>query len=116
MYFSLVGKDVGFVLSETSVYCDVILLTKTATILPWTLLITDMNLKGPSIWVALKKQFRTSLVQFITMIEHGADTKPQLGIGASRANLAIAQLMQCNSHANVKQEFRHGSGVAPAVP
>ena len=44
----------------------------------------------------------SSLLQFICMIEHGADIKSQLQHGASKSDLAMAQLLQYNCFAKYK--------------
>ena len=51
-----------------------------------------------------------SLLQFASMIEHGADIKSQLQHGASKSDLAMSQLLQYNCFANYKvgtQIHRH---------
>ena len=43
------------------------------------------------------------LLQFVGMIEHGADIKSQLRLGASRSDLAMAQLLPYNCYAKNKE-------------
>ncbi len=45
-----------------------------------------------------------SLLQFVCMIEHGADIKSQLRYGASQSDMAMAQLLQYNCFARYKEE------------
>ena len=52
----------------------------------------------------------SSLLQFVCMIEHGADIKSQLELGASKSDLAMAHLIQYNCFANTKsQVHRHSN-------
>ena len=44
-----------------------------------------------------------TLLQFVGMIEHGADIKSQLRFGASKSDLAMAQLLQYNCYARYKE-------------
>ena len=44
-----------------------------------------------------------TLLQFVAMLEHGADIKSQLRFGASKTDLAIAQLLQYNYYARYKE-------------
>ncbi|KAK5852481.1 hypothetical protein PBY51_023946 [Eleginops maclovinus] len=44
-----------------------------------------------------------SLLQFVGMIEHGADIKSQLRFGASKSDLAIAQFLQYNCYTRHKE-------------
>ena len=41
----------------------------------------------------IEEAFPASLLQFVGMVEHGADIKSQLRFGASKRDLAIAQLL-----------------------
>lgn len=43
------------------------------------------------------------LLQFVAMLEHRADIKSQLRFGASKTDLAIAQLLQYNCYARYKE-------------
>ncbi len=50
------------------------------------------------------------LLQFVGMVEHGADIKSQLRFGAPKRDLAMAQLLQCNCYARLKEGapiYRH---------
>ena len=44
-----------------------------------------------------------TLLQFVGMIEHGADIKSQLRFGASKSDLTMAQLLQYNCYARYKE-------------
>jgi hypothetical protein len=49
-------------------------------------------------------------LQFVCMIEHGADVKSQLRFGASKADLEMAQLLQYNCYARNREgtaTYRH---------
>ena len=43
------------------------------------------------------------LLQFVCMMEHGADIKSQLMFGASKTDLAMAQLLQYNCYTKYKE-------------
>jgi hypothetical protein len=61
----------------------------------------EKTLNGDSIEEAVP----ASLLEFVCMLEHGADIKSQIRYGASKPNLALAQLLQYNCSA------RHNEGV-----
>ena len=44
----------------------------------------------------IKQAIPLTLLQFVGMLEHGADIKSQLRFGASKKDLPIAQLLQFN--------------------
>ena len=44
-----------------------------------------------------------SLLEFVGLVEHGADIKSQLRFGASKADLAMAQLIQYNCSDKFKE-------------
>ena len=45
----------------------------------------------------------STLLQFVCMIEHGADIKSQLRFGASKTDLAMAQLLQYNCYGRYRE-------------
>ena len=52
----------------------------------------------------------STLLLFVCMIEHGADVKSQLRFGASKTELAMAQLLQYNCYAKNRDgtaTYRH---------
>lgn len=51
----------------------------------------------------IEEAFPPSLLQFVGMVEHGADIKSQLRFGASKTDLAIAKLLQYNCYARYKE-------------
>ena len=51
----------------------------------------------------IEEAIPSSLVQFMGMIEHGADIKSQLRFGVSKTDLVIAQLLQYNCYAKYKE-------------
>ena len=51
----------------------------------------------------------STLLQFVCMIEHGADLKSQLRFGAPKTDLAMAQLLQYNCYGTKKCRYREGA-------
>lgn len=51
----------------------------------------------------IEEAIPSCLLQFVGMIEHGADIKSQLRFGASKTDLAISQLLQYNCYARYKE-------------
>ena len=45
----------------------------------------------------------SSLLQFVGMVEHGADIKSQLRFGASKTDTAITQLLQFTCYGRLKE-------------
>ena len=57
-----------------------------------------------------------SLLQFVCMIEHGADIKSQLQHGASKSDLAVSQPLQYNCFTKYKEGtdvHRHSKDIVP---
>ncbi|KAJ8387355.1 hypothetical protein AAFF_G00157320 [Aldrovandia affinis] len=95
-------KDVGFVLSEASdYYSEAIILGKAANILRRHMLDHKSTFDGTFHELCIKQAIPLTLLQFVAMLEHGADIKSQLRFGASKTDLAIAQLLQYNCYARV---------------
>ena len=90
-------KDVGFVLSEASdYYSEAIILGKAANILRRHMLDHKSTFDGTFHEGCIEQAIPLTLLQFVAMLEHGADIKSQLRFGASKTDLAIAQLLQYN--------------------
>ncbi|KAJ8379036.1 hypothetical protein AAFF_G00232050 [Aldrovandia affinis] len=95
-------KDVGFVLSEASdYYSEAIILGKAANILRRHMLDHKSTFDGTFHELCIEQAIPLTLLQFVAMLEHGADIKSQLRFGASKTDLAIAQLLQYNCYARV---------------
>ena len=81
-------------MSEVSTYSDAIIFAKAAKILRRHMLDYKYkymgNLHDTSVYDSLPPVF----LQFVGMIEHGADMKSQLRSGATTTDLAIAQLLR----------------------
>jgi len=99
------NSDIGTFLEEASKTCDAIHLAKSASILrkqmlshKWTF---EQMLDETS---NAKESVPPSLLEFISMIEHGADIKSQISHGASKSDLAIAQLLQYNCFSKYKED------------
>eukprot|EP00058_Branchiostoma_floridae_P021206 XP_002606696.1 hypothetical protein BRAFLDRAFT_72537 [Branchiostoma floridae] len=95
-------KDVGFSLSQASNYTDAMTLAKAATILRRHMLDHKFSFEG-TFHEGIENAIPPSLLQFVGMIEHGADIKSQLRFGASKSDLAIAQLLQYNCYTRYKE-------------
>lgn len=96
-------KDVGFALSQASDYSDAMTLAKAAKILRRHMLEHKSSFDGTFYEGCIEDSIPPSLLQFVGMIEHGADIKSQLRFGASKSDLAIAQLLQYNCYARYKE-------------
>ena len=93
-------KDVGFVLPEASdYYSEATILGKAANILRRHILDHKTTIDEGCIELAVP----LTLLQFVALLEHGADIKSQLRFGASKTDLAIAQLLQYNCHVRYKE-------------
>jgi hypothetical protein len=97
--FIVFHSDIGDVLAQKNITSDAIHLAKAASIIrkdvlshKWAL---EKTLNGDSIEEAVP----TSLLEFVCMLEHGADIKSRVRYGASKQNLALVQLLQYNRSA-----------------
>ena len=95
--------DVGLTLSESCVYSDAIVLSKAAKILRRHMLDHKILVDGTYNMDCTEEAIPPSLLQFVGMVEHGADIKSQLRFGASKTDLAMAQLLQYNCYARFKE-------------
>ncbi|RXN31429.1 hypothetical protein ROHU_004760 [Labeo rohita] len=96
-------KDVGPVLSEASSDADAIILAKAAQILRRHMVNHKSKFEGKLYESSVHDSFPPALLQFVCMIEHGADIKSQLKFGATTNDLAMAQLLQYNCFAKCKE-------------
>ena len=96
-------KDVGLTLSQASDYSEAIILGKAAKILRRHMLDHKSTFDGTFHEGYIEQAIPPSLLQFVGMVEHGADIKSQLRFGASKTDLAIAQLLQYNCYARYKE-------------
>ena len=97
-------KDVSFVLSDASdYYSEAIILGKAANILRRHMLNHKSKFCGTYHEGCIQQAIPPTLLQFVAMLEQGADIKSQLRFGASKTDVAIAQLLQYNSHAKYKE-------------
>ena len=96
-------KDVGLALSQASDYSETIILGKAAKILRRHMLDHKSTFDGTFHEGCIEQAIPPSLLQFVGMVEHGADIKSQLRFGASKTDLAIAQLLQYTCYARYKE-------------
>jgi len=95
--------DVGLALSESCAYCDAIILFKAAKIPRRQMLDRKIVADGTYNMDSTEEAIPPSLLQFVGMVEHGADIKSQLRFGAPKTDLAMAQLLQYNCYARFKE-------------
>ena len=95
--------DVGSILSQSSKYCEAIHLAKAAEIIRRDMLHHKSNFSSTFHDTDLQRAVPPSLLQFVCMIEHGADIKSQIQHGASKSDLSISQLLQYNCFAKYKE-------------
>ena len=110
-------KDVGSMLAQASEFGEAIHLAKAAAIIRRDMLNHKSNFK--SIFNNdIQDAVPASLLQFVSMIEHGPDIKSQLQHGSSKSDLAISQLLQYNCSAKHREaEFhRHSKDRETSFP
>ena len=96
-------EDVGLVLSESSAYSDAIILSKASKIVRRDMLNHKIFSDGTYNMDSTEDLVPPSLLGFVGMVEHGADIKSQLRFGASKTDLAMAQLLQYICYAGFKE-------------
>ena len=96
-------SDVGSALSQACEYDDAMILGKAAKILRTQMLNHKASFDGTFHEGCIEEAVPSSLLQFVGMIEHGADIKSQLSFGASKTDLAISQLLQYNCYARYRE-------------
>lgn len=87
-------KDGGLILAQAIQYGDAVHLAKAAEMIRRDLLQHKSEFSIMSVDGCLEETVPPSLLQFVCMIEHGADIKSQIQNGASKSDLAISQLLQ----------------------
>ncbi|KAK6167165.1 hypothetical protein SNE40_021260 [Patella caerulea] len=95
--------DIASVLSEASRYGDTIHLAKAGEIIRGDILCQKSNFSSNFHDKGLEQAVPPSLLQFVCMVEHGADIKSQLKNGASKSDFAVSQLLQYNCFAKYKE-------------
>lgn len=91
-------KDIGSALAQVSDYSEAMALAKAAKILRRHILEHKTSFNGTFHEGCVQEAIPSALLQFVSMIEHGADIKSQLRFGTSKTDLAIAQLLQYNCY------------------
>ncbi len=96
-------RDIGPVLSDASNYSDAIILAKAANILRRQMVDHKCKFDGTFHDSCTTDSVPPVLLQFVCMIEHGADIKSQLTFGATTTDLAMVELLQYNCFAKYKE-------------
>ena len=91
------------ILSESTKYSEAVHLAKAAAILRREMLGHKSKFDFTLSDDCLDKDIPPSLLEFVCMIEHGADIKSQLKCGAFKSDLALAQLLQYNCFEKYKE-------------
>ncbi|KAK4304447.1 hypothetical protein Pmani_023602 [Petrolisthes manimaculis] len=91
-------EDVGSVLSTAVDYTEAIIITKAAKILRQRMIDHKSVFAGTFDDNCVEDSVPQVLLQFVSMIEHGADIKSQLRFGASKTDFALSQLLQYNCY------------------
>ena len=95
--------DICPVLADASDYSDAIILAKAAKMLRRQMVDHKCKFDGTFHDSCTTDSEPPILLQFVCMIEHGADIQSQLRFGASTTDLALAQLLQYNCLAKAKE-------------
>lgn len=95
--------DVGSILAESTKYSEAVHLAKDTAILRREMLGHKSKFDFTLSNDCLDEAIPLSLLEFVCMIEHGADIKFQLKCGASKSDLALAQLLQYNCFEKYKE-------------
>lgn len=95
--------DVGLALSQASEYSEAFIMAKAAKILRRHILDHQSRVDGTFHEGCVKDAIPPTLLQFIGMVEHGANIKSQLRFGTSRTDQAIAPLLQNNCFSKYKE-------------
>ena len=96
-------KDVVSTLSQACEYTEAIILAKTAKIIRRNMLDHKSEFDGQFHEGCVEEAILPTLLQFVSMIEHGADIKSQLRFGACKTDVAMAQLLQYNCYSRYKE-------------
>ena len=112
-------NDVGQAITEASTYSDAMLLAKAAQILRNRMLEHKQRNEGNLNETSIYDSLPSALLQFVCMIEHGADIQSQLRYGATPTDLAMAQLLQYNCFSQSTEDcrtHRHSRDREPPFP
>lgn len=96
-------KDGGKALAQTSDFSEALVIAKAAKLLRRCILDHQSRFDGTFSEGSVKNAIPPLLLQFIGMVEHGADIKSQLRFGTSKSDQAIAQLLQYNCYSRYKE-------------
>ncbi|XP_035811437.2 uncharacterized protein LOC118471353 [Amphiprion ocellaris] len=96
-------EDVGKALAQSTDLSDALIIAKAAKILRRCILDHKCRFEGTFAEGCVQNAIPPLLLQFVGMVEHGADIKSQLRFGASKSDQAIAQLMQFNCYSRYKE-------------
>ncbi|KAJ8046458.1 hypothetical protein HOLleu_05132 [Holothuria leucospilota] len=96
-------EDIGVALSQSSDYSEAMILAKAAKILRRHMLDHKSTFDGTFHERCIEEAIPRSLLQFVGMVEHGADIKSQFRFGAPKTDLAIVQLLLYNCFARYKE-------------
>ena len=96
-------KDIGPALSQACRNSEAIILARAAQVLRRHMLDHKSTFDGTFQEGCIQDAIPPTLLQFVGMIEHGADIKSQLRLVASKSDLAMAQLLQYNCYARYKE-------------
>ena len=97
-------KDICSVISQASDYSDAITISKAASSLRNQMVNHKSKFNGNFDEQCIDDSISPKLLQFVCMIEHGADIKSQLRFGASKTDLAMVQLLQYNFYGRCRNE------------
>lgn len=103
-------SDIGLALSQASNYSEAIILGKAAKILRRHMTDHEFIFDGRFHESCVTDAVPPALLEFVCMIEHGADIKSQLRFGASKTDSAMAQLLQYNCYSRHREgasTYRH---------
>lgn len=113
-------KDIGPVLSsDTMNYDEAILISKTAGILRKKMLQCSSSFNGKFDSQYLNSSVPPELQHFVTCLAHGSGIKTQMESGVSKADVAMAQLLQFNCCSKKKltaTNYRHSTKREPPLP
>ena len=97
------SEDVGTVLSKALDYTEAIIITKAAKILRRRMIDHKSSFCGTFHDNCVEDSIPSVLLQFVSMIEHGADIKSQLRFGASKTDLQCPNYYSITAMQNIKK-------------
>ena len=96
-------QDIGVALSRAMSYSDALIVTKAAKILRKKMLEHKTSFNGKFAEKSIEDSVPSLLLQFVCMVQHGADIESQLRFGSSKTDFAMAQLLQFNCYSVQKR-------------